>query len=154
MRFKLNRLSDTAAQCTVGIDIDAGTWTVILLANHQIYNFGKQTVNISQLCISCSWLIFLNISSASGLPGFLSGWYLRARRRYFFLISWSVEDLGMSSSSYNELPDLCGKRESDRVFRPFDGSNESRSLRQINPLHIVHTSILFLIIPESFKAYR
>ena len=66
----------------------------------------KQNKNMTIQYRWISWLILLNISSASGLPGFLSGWYLSARRRYFFLISWSVEDFGMSNNSYSEFPDL------------------------------------------------
>ena len=54
-----------------------------------------------------AWLIFLNISSASTLSGFLSGWYFSANLLYFFLISTALEVLGMSNSSYRLLPDLA-----------------------------------------------
>ena len=77
----------------------------------------------TNLRIALALLIFLNISSASALSGFLSGWYLQglhlmlilsiysvsylsASLRYFFLISSGVESFGMSSSSYRLLPDL------------------------------------------------
>ena len=48
----------------------------------------------------------LTISSASGLSGFLSGWYFRANLRYFFLISSFVDVLGISNSWYKLSPVL------------------------------------------------
>lgn len=48
----------------------------------------------------------LTFSAASGLLGFLSGWYLSASRRYVFLISSCVAVLGSDNTRYNESPDV------------------------------------------------
>ena len=64
-----------------------------------------------------AWFIFLNISSASTLFGFLSGWYLSASFLYFFFMSASVEVLGMSNNSYKLFPDLLRRETSS--FLPF-----------------------------------
>lgn len=46
------------------------------------------------------------LSAASGLSGFLSGWYLSASFRYVFLISSGVAVLERPNISYNVSPDV------------------------------------------------
>lgn len=59
----------------------------------------KETKVSSRHCL-------LTLSEASGLSGFLSGWYLSASFRYVFLISSGVAVLERPNISYNVSPDV------------------------------------------------
>lgn len=54
-------------------------------------------------------------SAASGLLGFLSGWYLRASFRYVFLMSSAVAVFGKPSVWYNVSPAVLERR-TETVF--------------------------------------
>lgn len=52
---------------------------------------------------------FRTFSEASGLSGFLSGWYLSASFRYVFLISSGVAVLDRPKISYNVSPEVLNQ---------------------------------------------
>lgn len=62
--------------------------------------------------------IHITLSAASGLSGFLSGWYLSASFRYVFLISSGVAVLERPKISYKVSPEvlLWNKMEKKRKF--------------------------------------
>lgn len=60
---------------------------------------------------------FITFSDASGLSGFLSGWYFRANFLYVFLTSSGVAVFGKPSVSYNVSPEVLRQKKKTKLYQ-------------------------------------
>lgn len=84
---------------------------------------------VRSLRMECARFTSLNFSAASGLLGFLSGWYLRASFRYVFLMSSAVAVFGKPSVWYNVSPAVLSF-----LLSIFDSARSSSAFYDAFPL--------------------